>query len=55
MASVAGYLKSNKKRHLHELVDLLSIPSVSTDPERTRDVARAADWVRRRKIGRAHV
>ncbi len=48
MASVAGYLKSNRRRHLDELSDLLSIPSVSTDPEHTKDVARAGDWIRRR-------
>ena len=48
MASVAGYLKSNRRRHLDELSDLLSIPSVSTDPEHTEDVARAGDWIRRR-------
>ena len=45
MGSVAGYIRSNRKRHLGELMELLRIPSVSTDPKRKEDVQRAAQWV----------
>jgi acetylornithine deacetylase/succinyl-diaminopimelate desuccinylase-like protein len=42
------YLDQNQSRFDAELIDFLRIPSVSTAPERTDDVRRAADWVRRR-------
>jgi len=47
------YLKQQRKRHLDELKQLLAIPSVSTDPQRSGDVKRAAKWVsqRLRKAG----
>lgn len=48
MSSIPKYLQKNRKRHLKELVDLLSIPSISTDKDRAGDVRRAADWVNRR-------
>jgi acetylornithine deacetylase/succinyl-diaminopimelate desuccinylase-like protein len=48
MSTVARYLKSQRDRHLDELQSLLQIPSVSTDPDRAGDVARAAAWVRDR-------
>ena len=35
------YLKQQRKRHLDELKQLLAIPSVSTDPQRSGDVKRA--------------
>lgn len=44
-ADVAAYLEANRERVLEELLDLLRIPSVSTDPRRAGDVARAADFV----------
>src|SRR5437016_4358415 len=40
------YIKSNEKRFLDELFDLLRIPSVSADSARKGDVARAAEWVK---------
>lgn len=46
--SLTKYLASNEKRHLSELKELLSIPSVSTDPKRVGAVKKAADWVARR-------
>lgn len=48
MSSVIKYLDRNKKRNLDDLIELLSIPSVSTDPDRTGDVRRAAKWVHKR-------
>jgi len=38
-------LADRKERHLNELLDLLRIPSVSTDPNRADDVRRAATWL----------
>ena len=35
----------NRGRYLQELEELVSIPSVSTDPERKADLRRAAEWV----------
>src|SRR6266536_2454281 len=34
-----------RERDLRELAELLAIPSVSRDPERTGDLRRAADWL----------
>jgi acetylornithine deacetylase/succinyl-diaminopimelate desuccinylase-like protein len=45
---MSDYLQQQRKRHLAELVELLSIPSVSTDKQRATDVGRAAQWVQRR-------
>jgi acetylornithine deacetylase/succinyl-diaminopimelate desuccinylase-like protein len=39
------YIRSNSERFLEELKEFLRIPSISTDPERAADVARAAQWV----------
>lgn len=38
-------LDQNVDSHVTELIELLRIPSVSTDPERKDDVRRAAQWV----------
>jgi len=52
-------VQDNRERHLHELKDLLSIPSVSTDPDRTDDVLRCAgfmaDQLRALKLDRVEV
>lgn len=42
---LATYLSENRQRHLDELFELLRIPSVSTDPNLTPEVARAATFV----------
>lgn len=39
------YVRYNAGRFLEELKDFLRIPSISTDPDRAGDVARAAQWV----------
>ncbi|MBH25468.1 MAG: peptidase M20 [Myxococcales bacterium] len=46
MNELKTYLEEHKDTHLDQLKDLLSIPSVSTDPERRDDVRRAAQWVK---------
>ena len=46
--ALSSYLKQERSRHLGELKELLSIPSVSTDPQRADDVRRAARWVSER-------
>ncbi|MDX1388324.1 MAG: dipeptidase [Acidobacteriota bacterium] len=45
MSSVASYVRAHQDQYLDQLKELLSIPSVSTDPERAGDVRRAAQWV----------
>jgi acetylornithine deacetylase/succinyl-diaminopimelate desuccinylase-like protein len=40
-----AYLTEHHDRHLDELKELLRIPSVSSLPEHTQDIRRAADWV----------
>lgn len=42
------YFEQNQQRFDDELLEFLRIPSISTAPERTEDVRRAAEWVRRR-------
>lgn len=40
-----AYAHENEQRFLDELIDLVKIPSVSTDPEHKADMRTAADWV----------
>ncbi len=40
-----AYLRAMRERHLAELVDFLSIPSVSALPAHAKDVRRAAQWL----------
>jgi len=44
-SSAVAYARENQQRFLHELKDLLRIPSVSTTPEHKNDVQRAAQFV----------
>ncbi len=46
--SAANYVRENRDRHLNELMEVLRIPSVSTDPSRAGEVKRAAEWVKAR-------
>src|SRR5579862_1052898 len=49
MATVwQGRLAANRDRNLEELIELLRIPSVSTDPAHVGDVMQAAKWVQAR-------
>jgi len=44
--STLDYIKSNEKRFLDELFELLRIPSVSADSKNKGDVARAAEFIK---------
>ena len=44
-SALTAYLNSNRQRHLDELCDWLRIPSVSTQPQHTADIQRAARWL----------
>ena len=39
------YAHNNKEQFLSRFKEILSIPSVSTDPEHAEDICRAADWM----------
>ena len=45
MSAAVAFVKDNGDRFVEELQTLLQIPSISTDPERTEDVRRAAHFV----------
>jgi acetylornithine deacetylase/succinyl-diaminopimelate desuccinylase-like protein len=55
--TTSDYLAQNRERFEAELIEFLSIPSVSTDPERSGDVVRCANWLadHLRGIGLKHV
>lgn len=40
-----AYARANRQEFRRALAEILSIPSVSTDPARAEDIRRAADWV----------
>ena len=48
MSRVEEYVNSRREETLGELVELLKIPSVSTDPDRVADVSRCAELVAKR-------
>src|SRR5512140_150844 len=39
------YAHQNRERFLTELKEVLAIPSISTDPDHTPDMQRAAEWM----------
>ena len=45
MTSTQEYITANKERFLQELLELLKIPSISADPEYSKDVAATAEHV----------
>ncbi|HXP51137.1 MAG TPA: dipeptidase [Bacteroidia bacterium] len=47
MKEIKEYVDANKQRFIDELIELLSIPSVSADPAYRNDVARTAEWVKK--------
>ncbi len=44
---VIAYIDAHRESYLQRLYDLLRIQSISTDPEKTADMRKGADWVRR--------
>jgi acetylornithine deacetylase/succinyl-diaminopimelate desuccinylase-like protein len=48
MKATQEYTKSNEKRFLDELLELLRIPSISADSKYEKDVARAAEFIRQK-------
>jgi acetylornithine deacetylase/succinyl-diaminopimelate desuccinylase-like protein len=40
------YIKANEKRFIDELIELLKIPSISADSKYSKDVARAAEFIK---------
>jgi acetylornithine deacetylase/succinyl-diaminopimelate desuccinylase-like protein len=51
MSSVHEWIDANRDRAVEELIEFLRIPSISTDPERSDDMRRCADWLARRLGG----
>jgi len=47
MKEIKEYVNANKQRFIDELIEFLSIPSVSADPAYKKDVARTAEWVKK--------
>ena len=47
------YARHNRERFLNDLVEVLKIPSISTDAEYNQEVRRAAEWMAEhlRKLG----
>lgn len=45
MEKIWNYIDSNKQKFTDELVELLKIPSISSDPEYNEHTAKCADWV----------
>src|SRR5690554_4613818 len=50
MTDTTKYLESNKDKFLNELIELLKIPSVSTDPSFKDDILKAADFLKDKLI-----
>ncbi len=50
MENLLPYLEQNKETYLHQLLDLLRIPSVSADEKFAADVNRAAEFVKQSLI-----
>src|SRR5215207_4038710 len=51
------YARQNRERFLNELIDVLKIPSISTDAEYKGEVLRAAEWMadRLKRLGMENV
>jgi len=41
------FIQDHKNQSLEKMKELISIPSVSTDPERAGDIKEAAEWLRK--------
>ena len=50
METTQDYIKTNEKRFLDELFELLRIPSISADSANQKDVAKAAEYIKAKLI-----
>jgi acetylornithine deacetylase/succinyl-diaminopimelate desuccinylase-like protein len=50
MQYIKDYIQQNKERFIQELIDLLKIPSVSADPNHSKDVFNCAEEVKKRLL-----
>lgn len=50
MKDIKQYIETNQEQLLHELLELLRIPSISADPAYSADVHKAADFVKEKLI-----
>ena len=41
------YAQDHKEQSLEKMKDIISIPSISTDPERKEDIKKAAEWLKK--------
>jgi acetylornithine deacetylase/succinyl-diaminopimelate desuccinylase-like protein len=48
MEQVLGYLRANRDRFVQELIEYVSIPSVSAQEQHRPDMRRAAEWIARK-------
>ncbi|HSK89323.1 MAG TPA: hypothetical protein VK880_13250, partial [Anaerolineales bacterium] len=45
LQNALDYAKQNREQFLNQLIEVLKIPSISTDAEFNGDVQRAAEWM----------
>lgn len=45
MQDLINYIESNKERFIEELKEFISIPSISTNPEKVEEMKKCADWI----------
>ncbi|MFN7012733.1 MAG: dipeptidase [Bacteroidia bacterium] len=50
MQYIKDYIQQNKDRFIQELIDLLKIPSISADPNHSKDVFKCAEEVKKRLL-----
>jgi len=57
LQNALDYANQNRERFLNDLIDVLKIPSISTDAEFKGDVQRAAEWMANhlKGLGMEHV
>ncbi len=51
METILSFVEANRERFLHELKELLAIPSVSSQSDRKPEMLRAAEWLKNHALG----
>ena len=46
MEEIIKYIEDNKENYVNELKEVLSIPSISTNPENKKDIEECAKWIK---------